>query len=91
MQTATSVSALGDLDAVGAKFAKSRNAQLISASQRDSEGTLIYTLDLQGDTYRELLLLTISKGRCMIPIGRTPWPSPLPMPTDPTPPTPCLN
>jgi len=63
VQTATSVSALGDLDAVGAKFAKSRNAQLISASQRDSEGTLIYTLDLQGDTYRELLLLTISKGR----------------------------
>ena len=36
VSTATSVSALGELDAVGAKFSKSRNAELVSASSRDA-------------------------------------------------------
>ena len=33
VSTATSISALGDLDAVGAKFAKSRNSELVKAKQ----------------------------------------------------------
>lgn len=63
VSTATSVTALGELDAVGAKFAKSRNAELISATQREADGSLVYTLDLKGDTYRELLALSINKGK----------------------------
>merc|ERR1719152_637604 len=46
--TATSVSALGELDAVGARFAKSRNAELVSASSRDADGSLAYTFELKG-------------------------------------------
>ena len=53
VQTATSVTALGELEAVGKKFAKSRNAQLISAKQRDAGGSLIYTFELKGEVYHE--------------------------------------
>jgi len=63
VSSATSVSALGDLDAVGAKFAKSRNAELISASQREADGSLVYTLDLKGELYHELLTLSINRGK----------------------------
>jgi len=63
VQTATSVSALGELDAVGAKFAKSRNAELVSATSREADGSLVYTLDLKGEMYRELLVLSINKGK----------------------------
>merc|ERR1719409_1351911 len=57
VSTVTSISALGDLDAVGAKFAKSRNADLVSATERDVEGSLVYTLELKGEIYHELLAL----------------------------------
>ena len=63
VSTATSVSALGDLVAVGDKFAKSRSAELVSSSERDADGSLAYTFDLKGETYRELLLLTVNRGK----------------------------
>lgn len=63
MSTATSISALGDLDAVGAKFAKSRNADLVKASQREVDGNLIYTVELKGEMYHELLTLSINRGK----------------------------
>lgn len=63
VQTATSITALGDLDAVGAKFAKSRNADLVSATERDVEGSLVYTLELKGEIYHELLALCINRGK----------------------------
>ena len=63
VQTATSVTALGDLDAVGAKFAKSRNAELIKATSREVEGSLVYTLELKGEVYHELLALCINRGK----------------------------
>jgi len=63
VSTATSISALGDLDAVGAKFAKSRNSELVKASQRTADGSLVYTLELKGDTYHELLALSINRGK----------------------------
>jgi len=61
--TATSISSLGDLQAVGAKISKSRNAELVSASQRDSDGSLVYIIELEGDTYHELLALCINRNK----------------------------
>ena len=61
--TATSIEALGDLEAVAAKFAKSRNAQVVSATQRDADGSLVYTLELKGEQYHELLGLCINRGK----------------------------
>ena len=61
--TATSVTALGELDAVGEKFAKSRSAKLVSAKSREVDGALVYTFELQGDLYHELLSLTINRGK----------------------------
>mmetsp|Transcript_19014 Transcript_19014/g.49967 ORF Transcript_19014/g.49967 Transcript_19014/m.49967 type:complete len:213 (+) Transcript_19014:32-670(+) len=61
--TATSISALGDLPTVGAKFAKSRNAELVKATERTADGNLVYTLELKGDVYHELLTLSINRGK----------------------------
>ena len=63
VQSATSVDALGELDAVGEKFAKSRNAQLVKASTRDADGSLMYIFELQGELYHENLVLTINRGK----------------------------
>merc|ERR1719440_2318782 len=63
VSTATSVSALGDLDAVGAKFAKSRNSELVRATERTADGSLVYTLELKGEVYHELLALSINRGK----------------------------
>ena len=63
VQTATSISALGDLQTVGTKFATSRNAKLISSNERDSDGSLVYTFELEGDMYHELLALSINRGK----------------------------
>lgn len=61
--TATSVSALGELQEVGAKFAKSRQAELVSANEREVEGSLVYTFELKGELYHELLALCINRGK----------------------------
>jgi len=61
--TATSISALGDIASVAAKFAKSRNAALVSSSERDADGSLLYSMELQGDMYHEYLALTINRGK----------------------------
>jgi len=61
--TATSITALGELDAVGAKFAKSRNAELVTSSQREVDGSLVYVLELKGEMYHELLALSINRGK----------------------------
>lgn len=63
VSTATSVSALGDLQAVGEKFAKSREAKLLSAKESDVEGSLVYTLELEGELYHELIALCINRGK----------------------------
>jgi len=63
VSSATSVSALGDLEAVGSKFAKSRGAELLSTSTRDADGSLCYTFELKGEQYHEYLLLTINRGK----------------------------
>ena len=61
--TATSVTALGELDAVGAKFAKSREATLLKATSREANGALIYTFELKGELYHEFLALSINRGK----------------------------
>jgi len=61
--TATSITALGELDAVGEKFAKSRSAKLVKATSREADGSLIYTFELAGDLYHEFLSLTINRGK----------------------------
>merc|ERR1719213_925789 len=63
VSSATSVTALGNLDEVGAKFAKSREAKLVSATERDVDGSLVYTLELEGPQYHEYLLLGINRGK----------------------------
>jgi len=61
--TATSITALGELDEVGAKFAKSRNAKVVSANSRDADGSLVYVFELEGELYHEYLALTINRGK----------------------------
>ena len=61
--TATSVTALGELEEVGAKFAKSRGANLVGASSRDADGSLVYTFEFQGEAFHELLALSINRGK----------------------------
>lgn len=61
--TAESITALGELDAVGVKFAKSREAKLLGATSRNSDGSLVYTFELQGELYHELLALCINRGK----------------------------
>ena len=48
MATATSITALGDLNEVGAKFAKSRSAELVSSSEREVEGSTVFQYELKG-------------------------------------------
>jgi len=61
--TATSINALGDLQAVGVKFSKSRSAELLSAKESDVDGSLVYTFELKGEQFHELLALTINRGK----------------------------
>ena len=48
---------------MGAKFAKSRSAELIAASQRSADGSDVYTFELKGEMYHELLVLSINRGK----------------------------
>lgn len=57
-------SQLGPLGAqVGEKFAKNRKAELISSSEREADGSLCYTYELQGPEFHEYLLLSINRGK----------------------------
>jgi len=67
VSTATSISALGELDEVGAKFAKSRDAQLVSSKSRDADGSLAYTFELKGDAYHECSLRPSPSQRAVAP------------------------
>ena len=61
--TATSISALGDLDAVATKFAKTRSAEVVSATSRTVGDSLVYQVELKGEKYHELLALCINRGK----------------------------
>lgn len=63
VSTATSVSALGELKDVGDKFAASRSAKLIDAKQREADGSLVYTFELQGESIHEYVVLSVNRGK----------------------------
>merc|ERR1711951_111109 len=75
VSTATSVDALGEVQAVAEKLATSRSSELVSASQRDADGFLVYQIELKGEKYHEIIALSINKGKlfrlsCVSPNAR---------------------
>lgn len=62
--TTTSVDLLGPVEDVGASLAAKRNAKLVAAIERQTDGILFYTFDfaLDDDTH-QLLQLCVNKGK----------------------------
>jgi photosystem II oxygen-evolving enhancer protein 2 len=62
--TTESIAALGEVKELGPKLAAKRNAKLISAADRTTEGILFYTFDFAlPDQTHQLLLLCVAKGK----------------------------
>jgi photosystem II oxygen-evolving enhancer protein 2 len=55
---------LGDVQALGESLASKRNAKLISAKERQSEGILFYIFDFAiNDGTHQMLSLSVNKGK----------------------------
>lgn len=62
--TTESVALLGDVQDVGKSLAAKRNAELISASERQTDGILFYKFEFKiNDGTHQLLQLCVSKGK----------------------------
>ncbi|KAL7526786.1 hypothetical protein ACHAWF_001910 [Thalassiosira exigua] len=62
--TTTSVDILGPVEDVGANLASKRNAKLIAALERQTDGILFYTFDFAlDDGTHQLLQLCVNKGK----------------------------
>jgi len=62
--TSTSIDILGDVQTVGESLAAKRNANLISATERYTDGILFYRFDFAiADGTHQLLQLCICKGK----------------------------
>jgi len=62
--TTTSISALGDVKDVGASLASKRNAKLMKAEERQTEGILFYDFEFAiNDGTHQLLTLCVNKGK----------------------------
>lgn len=62
--TTTSIDALGEVQAVGESLASKRNAKLVSATERLTDGVLFYKFDFAiNDGTHQLLQLCICKGK----------------------------
>jgi photosystem II oxygen-evolving enhancer protein 2 len=62
--TTTSIDILGPVEDVGASLASKRDAKLIAATERQTEGILFYTFDFAiNDGTHQLLLLCVNKGK----------------------------
>ena len=62
--TTTSIDALGDVQEVGKSLAAKRNAQLVSAEDRLTDGVLFYKFDFAlSDGTHQLLQLCVNKGK----------------------------
>merc|ERR1712071_750157 len=60
----TSISLLGDVQTVGESLASKRNAKLISATERLTDGILFYKFDFAiNDGTHQLLQLCVCKGK----------------------------
>lgn len=56
-----SLADLGDVQAVGSKLAESRSGELVSASEKDIDGTPAYILEIKREQAHQLTLLAVSK------------------------------
>jgi photosystem II oxygen-evolving enhancer protein 2 len=62
--TTSSIDVLGDVQPVGDSLAKKRNAKLISATERMTDGILFYKFDFAiADGTHQLLQLCVCKGK----------------------------
>lgn len=62
--TTTSIDVLGDVQTVGESLAAKRNAKLISATERLTDGILFYKFDFAiNDGTHQLLQLCVCKGK----------------------------
>jgi photosystem II oxygen-evolving enhancer protein 2 len=62
--TTDSISALGDVQSVGESLASKRDAKLISATERITDGILFYKFDFAiNDGTHQLLQLCVCKGK----------------------------
>merc|ERR1712176_149660 len=62
--TTTSIDALGEVSQVGASLAAKRNAKLLSATERLTDGVLFYKFDFAiSDGTHQLLQLCVCKGK----------------------------
>lgn len=62
--TTTSIDVLGDVKSVGASLANKRNAELVSATERLTDGVLFYTFEFAfKDGTRQLFQLCVNKGK----------------------------
>ena len=62
--TTTSIDVLGDVESVGKSLASKRNANLVSAQERLTEGVLFYKFDFAiKDGTHQLLQLCVNKGK----------------------------
>ena len=62
--TTTAIDALGEVQAVGESLAAKRNAKLISATERLTDGVLFYKFDFAiNDGTHQLLQLCVCKGK----------------------------
>ena len=62
--TTSSIDALGEVQAVGESLANKRNAKLISATERLTDGVLFYKFDFAiNDGTHQLLQLCVCKGK----------------------------
>lgn len=61
--TTTSVTALGDVQALGQKLAESRSGQLLSSTATIKDGIEFYNIEIQGQDLHQLLMFCVWKGR----------------------------
>lgn len=62
--TTTSIDVLGDVKSVGESLAKKRNASLVAAEERLTDGIIYYTFEFAiNDGTHQLLQLSVSKGK----------------------------
>ena len=62
--TTSAIDALGDVQTVGESLAAKRNAKLISATERQTDGVLFYKFDFAiNDGTHQLLQLCVCKGK----------------------------
>lgn len=54
---------IGTPDAVGAKLAKSRRAELVSAVSRDVDGLTYYNVELKNNSVHQLTSLVVNKNK----------------------------